>query len=70
VKLTPQTPREVVKTHLEDFMIYWRALLPKRTDKNKIYSLEAPQVECLAKGKEHKKSGLAGKDSVVITAES
>jgi len=70
VKLTPQTPRAVVKTHLEDFMIYWRVLLPKRTDKNKTYSLEAPQVECLAKDKEHKKFGLASKDSVVITAES
>ncbi|MDC0325476.1 IS5 family transposase [bacterium] len=63
-------PGDVVKAHLEDFMIYWRVLLQKRTDKNKIYSLHEPQVYCVAKGKEHKKYEFGSKGSVAITAES
>ena len=51
-------------------MIYWRVLLQKRTDKNKIYSLHDPQVYCLVKGKIHKKYEFGSKASVGITAES
>jgi IS5 family transposase len=32
-----------------------RLFLQKREDKNKIYSLHCPEVECIAKGKAHKK---------------
>jgi IS5 family transposase len=32
-----------------------RLLSQKRSDKNKLYSLHAPEVECIAKGKAHKK---------------
>jgi len=39
----------------------------KRDDKNKIYSLHAPEVECIAKGKAHKKYEFGCKASVVST---
>jgi IS5 family transposase len=32
-----------------------RLLLQRRNGKNKLYSLHAPEVECIAKGKAHKK---------------
>lgn len=45
-----------------------RILTQKRDDKNKIYSLHAPEVECLAKGKAHKKYEFGCKVSIVTTA--
>jgi len=41
----------------------------KRDDKKKIYSLQAPEVECIAKGKAHKKYEFGCKASVVSTNE-
>ncbi|MCH8955546.1 hypothetical protein IIA28_09590 [candidate division KSB1 bacterium] len=32
-----------------------RLLLQKRHDKNKLYSIHAPEVECISKGKAHKR---------------
>jgi IS5 family transposase len=69
-ELHRKLPEETIKAHMEDLMIYWRVLLQKRTDKNKIYSLHEPQVYCVAKGKEHKKYEFGSKASVGITAES
>lgn len=42
----------------------------KREDKNKLYSLHAPEVECIAKGKVHKKYEFGCKTSLAITAHS
>jgi IS5 family transposase len=39
----------------------------KREDKNKVYSIHAPEVECIAKGKAHKKYEFGCKASVVST---
>jgi IS5 family transposase len=39
----------------------------KRKDKNKVYSLHAPEVECIAKGKTHKKFEFGCKVSLVST---
>jgi len=39
----------------------------KRDDKNKVYSLHAPEVECIAKGKVHKKYEFGCKASIVST---
>jgi IS5 family transposase len=41
----------------------------KREDKNKIYSLHAPEVECIAKGKVHKKYEFGCKVSMLTTSE-
>lgn len=41
-----------------------------RTSKNKIYSIHAPEVECLAKGKAHKRYEFGCKTSVATTSRS
>ncbi len=45
-----------------------RILSQKRQDKNKLYSIHAPEVECIAKGKAHKKYEFGCKVSVVATS--
>ena len=45
-----------------------RLLMQQRHDKNKLYSLHAPEVECIAKGKVHKKYEFGCKVSVVTTS--
>jgi IS5 family transposase len=45
-----------------------RLLAQQRQDKNKLYSLHAPEVECIAKGKAHKKYEFGCKVSVVTTS--
>lgn len=40
----------------------------KRHDKNKIYSIHAPEVECISKGKSHKKYEFGCKASFVSTS--
>lgn len=40
----------------------------KRNDSNKLYSLHAPEVECIAKGKAHKKYEFGCKVSMVSTS--
>jgi IS5 family transposase len=45
-----------------------RILNQQRHDKHKLYSLHAPEVECIAKGKAHKKYEFGCKVSVVTTS--
>ena len=40
----------------------------ERTDKNKIYSVHEPQVECISKGKAHKRYEIGCKVSVAVTS--
>jgi IS5 family transposase len=47
-----------------------RLLNQKRKDKNKLYSLHAPEVECIAKGKAHKKYEFGVKVSIATTHKS
>ncbi|MDQ3142321.1 MAG: IS5 family transposase, partial [Bacteroidota bacterium] len=47
--------------------IYKRIIAQKRNDHNKIYSIHEPHVECLSKGKEHKKYEFGNKVSILIT---
>lgn len=42
--------------------------IQERKDKNKVYSMHAPEVECISKGKPHKKYEFGCKVSVVTTA--
>ncbi len=44
-----------------------RLLVQQRHDKNKLYSLHAPEVECIAKGKAHKKYEFGVKVSLTAT---
>lgn len=45
-----------------------RILRQQRNDKNKLYSLQAPEVECIAKGKAHKKYEFGCKVSLISTS--
>lgn len=45
-----------------------KLLAQTRTSKNKIYSIHAPEVECLAKGKAHKRYEFGCKASFVTTS--
>jgi len=45
-----------------------RLLAQERHDKNKLYSIHAPEVECIAKGKVHKRYEFGCKVSVVTTS--
>jgi IS5 family transposase len=47
-----------------------RILGQKKNSKNKIYSVHAPEVECIAKGKSHKKYEFGSKVSVATTNKS
>lgn len=44
-----------------------RLLLQKRHDKNKLYSIHAPEVACISKGKSHKRYEFGCKVGVVTT---
>ena len=45
-----------------------RLLVQQRKDKNKIYSVHAPEVECIAKGKLHKRYEFGCKASIATTS--
>jgi IS5 family transposase len=55
---------ELVKPTLE---IVDRILVQERESKNKVYSLHEPFVECISKGKAHKKYEFGCKASIVLT---
>ena len=46
----------------------WRLYRQQRTDKNKLYSIHAPEVECIAKGKARKRYEFGCKVSVAVTS--
>lgn len=47
--------------------IFYRILGQKRDSKEKIYSIHEPEVECICKGKEHKKYEFGNKVSIART---
>lgn len=47
-----------------------RLLTQKKADKNKLYSMHAPEVECIGKGKAHKKYEFGVKTSIATTHKS
>jgi IS5 family transposase len=57
-------PNSIYQNSLE---LFKKVLAQKRTDKNKIYSLHEPHVNCISKGKEHKKYEFGNKVSISVT---
>lgn len=57
-------PDSIYQNNLD---LFKRVLAQKRTDKNKIYSLHEPHVNCISKGKEHKKYEFGNKVSISVT---
>ena len=62
-KLSP----EALKAHQETFELSNRILAQTRTSKGKVYSLHAPEVECIAKGKAHRPYEFGVKTSLATT---
>jgi len=60
-----QEPDSLLVTMLERAK---RIFTQKRDDSNKLYSMQAPEVECIAKGKAHKKYEFGCKVSLVSTS--
>ncbi len=52
----------------EPLILAHRILNQRRQDKDKIYSIHAPEVECISKGKAHKKYEFGCKVSVAATS--
>jgi len=70
-RVTRDIRRKLVETDagFEDLLyLSERLLTQKRDDKNKIYSIHAPEVECIAKGKVHKRYEFGCKVSVATTS--
>lgn len=53
-----------------ELVLFNKVLFQKRYDHNKIYSLHEPHVQCISKGKEHKKYEFGSKVSIVTTKNS
>lgn len=53
--------------YVDDITLFKKVLAQKRNDAGKIYSLHEPKVQCISKGKEHKKYEFGNKVSIVHT---
>ena len=53
----------------EELGLTERMLDQQRHDKNKLYSIHAPEIKCIAKGKVHKKYEFGVKVSVATTSQ-
>src|ERR1051325_10172356 len=51
--------------HADDLELFKKVLQQKRNDSGKIYSLHEPHVQCISKGKEHKKYEFGSKVSII-----
>jgi IS5 family transposase len=54
----------------EKIAVYEKVLSQKKEDKDKIYALHAPEVSCIAKGKEHKKYEFGSKVAFAVSQKS
>ena len=53
--------------HRFELPLFKQVLLQQKTDSHKIYSLHEPEVECISKGKEHKRYEFGNKVSILYT---
>lgn len=68
--LERKMPEELMVKYASYFEMYWYVWSQKRGDKNKIYSLYVPQVNCISKRKSHKKYEFGCKVAVVRNSKS
>ena len=62
-----EQPVAVQEAFSEPMALTRRLLEQQRTDKNKLYAMHAPEVECLSKGKAHKRYEFGVKVSIATT---
>lgn len=67
-KTAAQPGRQAV--FAEELSLAKRLLAQQKQDKNKLYSLHAPEVECISKGKAHKRYEFGVKASIATTNKS
>lgn len=63
----PEQPASVQEVFANELALTRRLLAQQRHDKHKLYSMHAPEVECLAKGKAHKRYEFGVKVSIATT---
>jgi len=64
-------PGQIADEPLRELLVLaHRLLVQERTSKNKLYSVHAPEVECICKGKAHKRYEFGCKTSVATTSKS
>ena len=51
----------------KDLELFMRVINQERNDKEKVYSLHEPEVQCISKGKEHKKYEFGNKSAIAKT---
>lgn len=56
-----------VHDYINAIELFKKVLVQKRNDQQKIYSLHEPHVQCISKGKEHKKYEFGSKVSIITT---
>jgi len=68
-RLVRELERKLPDNHLysSSLKIYRQVLQQTKHSKNKIYSLHEPQVQCISKGKDHKKYEFGNKASFLYT---
>jgi len=66
----PEQPRVVRAAFQDTLEKTQRILAQQKNDKNKLYSFHAPEVECIAKGKAHKKYEFGVKVGITVTNQS
>lgn len=69
-ELTRELSAEQIDRYSRDIELCYEILYQKKSDKNKIYSLHAPEVYCMSKGKPHKRYEFGSKVSILQTANS
>jgi IS5 family transposase len=61
---------ELQAVFADELTLAKRLLKQQKTDRNKLYSLHAPEVECISKGKAHKRYEFGVKASITATNKS
>jgi IS5 family transposase len=67
-RLVRELERKLPPSLYQDTLaLFKQVLAQKKTDSNKVYSLHEPHVQCISKGKEHKKYEFGSKVSIITT---
>lgn len=69
-RLVRELKRNLNGNHAYDRLLelFGKILAQRRNSKNKIYSIHEPEVQCIGKGKEHKKYEFGNKVSIIRSA--
>jgi transposase, IS5 family len=62
-EISRKLPESALEKYANDVLVYLKVIGQKRDSKNKIYSLHETHVQCIAKGKDHKKYEFGTKTS-------